>query len=202
MSGAGIFYTLADTAKRIPAPKLISLADMAANEGLLVTVQNVELADKRFVFYPQSTERITSGGVQGDLRIDGDTDIPGLTKPQGITDITGVVGRFRTNAQLLPRFRQDIPGATEPALPSDSIPASVTFDVVNWNLEFFGARSEDYRNEEFGPADEALQLQNVKKALQALNADVIAVQEVSNDSLFAALVTQLGHYAYTCSDRY
>lgn len=202
ISGAGIFYTLADSIKRIPQPRLISLADLAANEGLLVTVQNVSLVDPDFVFYPQSTERITANGAQGDLRIDGDTDIPGLTKPQGVVDITGVVGRFKTNAQLLPRFREDIPGATEPTLPSDTIPASATFDVVNWNLEFFGAKSEDYRNKEFGPADEALQLQNVKTALEALHADVIAVQEVSDDSLFAVLVSQLGRYAGTCSDRY
>jgi len=203
ISGSGIFYTRADSTSRIPAPKLISLADMAAHEGLLVTVQNVELVNKNFVFYPQSTEQITAGGVVGDLRIDGDTDIPGLAKPQGIVSITGVVGRFKTNAQLLPRFRQDVPGAHEPTLPSDSIPTTATFDVVNWNLEFFGARSEDYSNQEFGPADEELQLQNVKTVIQSLHADVIAVQEVSNDALFARLVAQLGtNYAYTCSDRY
>jgi endonuclease/exonuclease/phosphatase family metal-dependent hydrolase len=113
------------------------------------------------------------------------------------------VGRFKTNAQLLPRFRQDVPGAHEPTLPSDSIPTTATFDVVNWNLEFFGARSEDYGHEEYGPADEALQLQNIKTVIQSLHADVIAVQEVSNDALFAELVAQLGsNYTYTCSDRY
>lgn len=203
ISGAGIFFTLADSANRLIEPKPITIDQLAANEGLLVTVQSIELVNKSFVFYPNSTERMTNGSIQADLRIDGDTNIPGLTKPSGVTDITGVVGRFRTNAQLLPRFREDIPGAENPTTPFDSIPKSKTFDVVNWNLEFFGATKEDYPDEsEFGPANEALQLENVKRVMLELNADIFAVQEVSDDSLFAVLVSQLGHYAYTCSDRF
>jgi hypothetical protein len=128
------------------------LSDLAANEGWLVTVQQVSLVNNDFVFYPQSTERITDGISQADLRIDGDTDIPGLLKPQGVVAITGVVGRFRANAQLLPRFRQDVPGTEEPSTPADSISKNKTLEVVNWNLEFFGATREEY-NEEFGPED-------------------------------------------------
>lgn len=202
ISGAGIFHTRIDTTPRIPAPKPITIGELAANEGLLVSVQNVELLNKSFVFYPQSTERITDGVLQADLRIDGDTDIPGFTKPQASVNIIGVVGRFRANAQLLPRFRQDIPGATEPTTPFDSIPKRETLDVANWNLEFFGARSEDYNNEEFGPADEQLQLQNVKRVFDSLDADIIAVQEVSDESLFADLVSQLEGYSFICSPRY
>jgi endonuclease/exonuclease/phosphatase family metal-dependent hydrolase len=201
ISGAGISFIKPDSSSRILMPKLISITELAANEGLLVTVQQIELINKSFVFYPQSTERITNGAVQADLRIDGDTNLPGLTKPQGVVDITGVVGRFRTNAQLLPRFREDVPGAMEPQNPADSIPKAITFDVVNWNLEFFGAEREDYP-EEFGPADEPLQLENVRRVITSQQADVIAVQEVSSDSLFNALVGQLPGYKAVCSDRY
>jgi hypothetical protein len=201
ISGNGISYIQPDSSVRILAPKPVSITELAANEGLLVTVQQVELVNKSFVFYPQSTERITNGTVQADLRVDGDTDLPGLTKPPGVTDITGVVGRFRANAQLLPRFRADVPGVSEPQLPTDSIPAAKTFDLVTWNLEFFGAEREDYP-EEFGPADEALQLQNVRQVMASLHADVIAVQEVSNDSLFTELVRQLPGYKAVCSDRF
>jgi hypothetical protein len=116
-------------------------------------------------------------------------------------NITGVVGRFRTNAQLLPRFQQDIPGAIEPSAPTDSIAKINTLDVVNWNFEFFGAEREDY-GEEFGPSDELLQLQNIKSVLDSLDADIIAVQEVSDEDLFASLVSQLGEYNYLCSQRY
>jgi len=201
ISGAGITYSKPDSTQRIIAPKIISLENMAANEGFLVTVQNVELVNKAFVFYPQSTERISNGNVQGDLRIDGDTNLPGLTKPQGFVDITGVVGRFRTSAQLLPRFRADVPGVSDPQTPADSIPSSETFDLVNWNLEFFGAQREDYP-QEYGPADEPLQLQNVQTVLSSLHGDVIAVQEVSNETFFNALVNQLPGYASICSPRY
>jgi len=45
-------------------------------------------------------------------------------------------------------------------------------------------------------------LANVKKVLDSLQADIIAVQEVSDDSTFYELVRQLGHYKATCSDRY
>jgi endonuclease/exonuclease/phosphatase family metal-dependent hydrolase len=201
ISGNGISFIKPDSSVRLLAPKSIILSELAANEGLLVTIPQVELVNKTFVFYPQSTERITDGTTQVDLRIDGDTNLPGLTKPQAPTSITGVVGRFRANAQLLPRFREDVPGAAEPTLPTDSIPTTNTFDLVTWNLEFFGARREDY-SEEFGPADEALQLENVRKVITSLRADVIAVQEVSNDSLFTELVRQLPGYQSVCSNRF
>ncbi|MFZ6011314.1 MAG: DUF5689 domain-containing protein [Bacteroidota bacterium] len=202
ISGSGIFFTKVDTAPRIPDPKPIAIDQLAAHEGLLVTVQSVELVNKNFVFYPQSTERMTAGGIQADLRIDGDTNIPGLTKPQGLVDITGVVGRFRANAQLLPRFQSDIPGVMEPSTPYDSIPKNQTLDIVTWNFEFFGAEKEDYQGEEFGPSDEALQLQNIKQVLDSLNADIVAVEEVSSDSLFAVLVSQLGSHSFSCSPRF
>jgi hypothetical protein len=201
ISGNGISYSKPDSSKRFITPKLIEISALAANEGLLVTVQNVQLVNKNFVFYPQSTERITAGTLQADLRIDGDTDIPGLTKPQENINITGVVGRFRTNAQLLSRFRQDIPGASEPYAPTDSISKDKTLDVVTYNLEFFGARQEDY-SDEYGPEDEALQLENIKKVILANKADVIAVQEVSDEAFFHELVAQLGHYGASCSQRY
>ncbi len=199
--GSNVSFSLADSVKKLITPKIISIGDLASNEGLLVTVQHVELVNKSFVFYPQSTEQITDSTVQADLRIDGDTNIPGLTKPQGNVDITGVVGRFKTNAQLLPRFREDLPGATEPQTPFDSIPKASTFDLITWNLEFFGATREDYP-EEYGPANEPLQLQNVQHVIHSMHADVIAVQEVSEDSLFTELVHALPGYKSICSDRY
>jgi len=202
ISGTGIFFTKVNTPGRVVEPLPIELGNMALHEGELVTVQNVTLVNDDFVFYPQSTERMQAGSVLGDLRIDGDTNIPGYDKPDGALSITGVVGRFRTNAQLLPRFIADIPGATLPSTPADSISKNTTLDVVNWNLEFFGAESEDYGNEEYGPANEPLQLENVKDVIQSLDADIIAVQEISSDSMFHQLVSQLGKYKYTCSDRY
>jgi hypothetical protein len=201
ISGPGISFIKPDSSSRIIAPKNIQLNEMAANEGLLVTVQDVDVVNKSFVFYPQSTEQMTNGSATGDLRIDGDTNIPGLTKPQATVDITGVVGRFQTNAQLMPRSKQDIPGAEVPEVPGDSIPKTSTFDLMNWNLEFFGAQREDYPDE-YGPADEPLQEQNVKTVILSQTPDLIAVQEVSNPDFFNLLVSQLPGYSSVCSPRY
>ena len=201
VSGSGISFFKADSTVRIPAPRIISINQLAANEGMLVTVQDVELVNKSFVFYPQSTERMSNGAVEADLRIDGDTDLPGLAKPQGIVDITGVVGRFQTSAQLLPRSREDVPGAIEPENPADSVSAENTFDVMNWNLEFLGAESQVY-GEEFGPADEPLQVQNIAQVILSKAPDLIAVQEISSDTFFNQLVSQLPGYGSECSARY
>jgi len=196
-----VSFSLPDTLKRFVRPKHIAIAALAANEGLLVTVDSVSLVNKSFVFYPQSTEQITDGTSRADLRIDGDTNIPGYTKPQGAVNITGIVGRFKTNVQLLPRFRDDIPGTTAPQTPFDSIPKANTFDLMNWNLEFFGAIDKKYP-QGFGPANETLQLQNVRSVIDSVHADVIAVQEVSNDSIFHELVRRLPGYKAVCSNRY
>ena len=201
ISGNGIFFSKPDSSSRIIAPKSIQLSELLANEGWLVTVQQVELVNKKFVFYPQSTEQMTASGVTADLRIDGDTDIAGLLKPQGVVDITGVVGRFKTTAQLMPRFQADIPGTSLPSTPYDSIPKNLTFDLVNWNIEFFGARIEDYGTE-YGPANEDQQRKNVKKVLDSLQADMIAIQEVSNDTTFNKMIGQMPKYKSICSERY
>ncbi len=200
--GGAVTFTRIDVPVQPVTPKTITLDQLAANEGLLVTVQSVELVNKNFVFYPESTEKITAGGTTADLRIDGDTDLPGLLKPQGTVNLTGVVGRFRTNAQLLPRFRADVPGSMEPSNPSDSISKDQTFDVVTWNLEFFGAEKEDYQGEEYGPENEALQLQNVRNVLDSLNADIVAVEEVSDTTYFTQLISQLPGYGAVLSNRY
>lgn len=200
ISGSGIFFTRIDVTPLIPSPKVITVSQMAANEGLLVTINDVSLVNDAFVFYPQSTERISDATGSGDLRIDGDTNIPGLDKPSGTFSVTGVVGRFRTSPQLMPRADYDIPAATEPTNAADTISKVITFDVVTWNFEFFGATVEQY-GEEYGPANEQLQLTNIKRVLDSLQADVIGVQEVSDETLFASLAQQAG-YGYICSPRY
>lgn len=201
ISGSGISFFIADTTTQWVTPQPITLSELPNYEGMLVTVQQVTLHDTAFVFYPESTETITAGTTTADLRIDGNTNLPGLTKPDTAINITGVVGRYYTNVQLLPRFQADVPGAAAPGTPADSIPKTHTLEILNWNLEFFGAEREDYP-QEYGPADEPLQLANVAQVLTMTAADVIAVQEVSSDSLFAALVEQLPGYAGVCSDRY
>ncbi|WP_281633718.1 T9SS-dependent choice-of-anchor J family protein [Flavobacterium luteolum] len=67
-----------------------------------------------------------------------------------------------------------------------SILKSETFDVVTYNLEFFGSD-----NPSNGPTDNALQIANVAKVMNKLNADVYVVQEVSSDTAIDDLIQKL-----------
>ena len=59
-----------------------------------------------------------------------------------------------------------------------------TFDIVTWNLEWFGSDSN-------GPDDETLQKNNVAKVLQTIDADVYALQEITSQESLNALTEQL-----------
>ncbi|WP_163398946.1 T9SS-dependent choice-of-anchor J family protein [Flavobacterium fluviatile] len=72
-----------------------------------------------------------------------------------------------------------------------SIPKADTFDVVTYNLEFFGTDVKNTGGEEFGPTDDALQIENVAKVMNKLNADVYVVQEVSDDPSIDVLIQKL-----------
>nr|WP_294780375.1 T9SS type A sorting domain-containing protein [uncultured Flavobacterium sp.] len=72
------------------------------------------------------------------------------------------------------------------SLTGSSFPKAETFDVVTYNLEFFGAPTTAY-----GPADKTLQLENVAKVMNKLDADVYVVQEVSSEAQIDALITKI-----------
>ncbi|CAM3701375.1 T9SS type A sorting domain-containing protein [Flavobacterium chungbukense] len=72
------------------------------------------------------------------------------------------------------------------SLTGSSLPKADTFDVVTYNLEFFGAPTAAY-----GPADKTLQLENVSKVMNKLDADVYVVQEVSSDAQIDALIAKI-----------
>jgi hypothetical protein len=77
------------------------------------------------------------------------------------------------------------------SLTGSSIPKADTFDVVTYNLEFFGTDVKGTDNKEFGPTDDALQIENVAKVMNKLNADVYVVQEVSDDPSIDVLIQKL-----------
>lgn len=72
-----------------------------------------------------------------------------------------------------------------------SITKAETFDIVTYNLEFFGTDVKDTGGTEFGPTNDALQIDNVAKVMNTLNADVYAVQEVSDDAALDVLLTKI-----------
>jgi len=79
---------------------------------------------------------------------------------------------------------------------------SQTFDIVTYNLEFFGTDVKDASNVEFGPTDDALQVANVTTVMQTLGADIFAVEEIADDNAFNQLVTNLAGYDKIVSNRW
>jgi hypothetical protein len=75
-----------------------------------------------------------------------------------------------------------------------TINKDLTFDVVNWNIEWFGSTDPGQ-----GPTDINLQLQNVKKVIEDLDADVYAFQEITSLSKFQELVAALPAYGMAVS---
>jgi len=68
---------------------------------------------------------------------------------------------------------------------------SQTLDITTYNLEFFGTDVKDTGGTEFGPIDDALQVNNATTVLQNIGADIFAVQEVADDAAFSQLVSNL-----------
>ncbi len=87
-------------------------------------------------------------------------------------------------------------------LSGTSYPKSETFDIVCYNLEFFGTDVKDTSGKEFGPVDDALQIANVTTVLQNINADIYGVEEIADDNAFNTLVANLPGYDKIVSDRW
>ena len=77
------------------------------------------------------------------------------------------------------------------SLTGSSLPKADTFDIVTYNLEFFGSDVKGTDGVEFGPTDDATQIENVAKVMNKLNADVYVVQEVSDDPSLDILIQKI-----------
>ncbi|WP_264534843.1 T9SS-dependent choice-of-anchor J family protein [Flavobacterium sp. N1736] len=77
------------------------------------------------------------------------------------------------------------------SLTGSSLPKADTFDIVTYNLEFFGTDVKGSDGVEFGPTDDVLQRQNVAKVMNKLDADVYVVQEVSDEAALDDLIKDI-----------
>ena len=71
--------------------------------------------------------------------------------------------------------------------PFQDIPKDSTFDVVTWNIEWFGSETN-------GPDDIELQMNNVLEVIRALDADLYAFQEIVDKPLYIAMDDSLENY--------
>jgi hypothetical protein len=80
------------------------------------------------------------------------------------------------------------------SMKGNSYPLGGTLNIVNWNLEWFGAAG-------LGPTDENLQQANAKTTMEYLDADIFAMAEIVDETRFASLVSSLaGGYSYVLGD--
>lgn len=81
-------------------------------------------------------------------------------------------------------------------LSGNSYLMTTTLDVVNWNIEWFGAVGAG-----LGPTNEDLQEANVKTVLRNLNADVYAFSEIVDTMRLRRVVDSLGsNYGFVVAD--
>ncbi len=184
-------------------PLEITLAQLADHPGELVRVVNTTFPNPGDLLFGNSNFTLTDTSGNGQMRVVNNVaSIVGKAQPVTCPELTGVVGRFREFFQLLPRASEDIPCAVEFIPPGDTIgiPKEDTFDVVAWNIEWFG----DENNSPVGqnPMSDAIQRDSTATVLQRLNADIYAVEEIADDALFAELVAQLPGYDYILSDAF
>jgi endonuclease/exonuclease/phosphatase family metal-dependent hydrolase len=167
-----------------PTPITVTQLNTGTYEGQLVSLE-VEI-DHTGALQGNTNYDISDQSGTGVMRISSFTDIVGSTAPSGTTTIVGVVGNFRGTFQLTPRDLEDI-NAEINVIPGEEVPRDETFDVVTWNIEWFGSAANN-------PEDDMLQFENVKTVITTIDADVYALQEISNESLFNDLVNDLTEY--------
>ena len=124
----------------IPTPLQIPFS--SANETLesqLVEFQNVTFVNPTTFASGNSTVQVTDGSTNFDVRINGTTNIAGTAMPTGPVTITGMVGQYNTNYQLVPRDLNDIVPYVAPAFEINVLVEGTT--VLNNGTYFVGNSS-------------------------------------------------------------
>jgi endonuclease/exonuclease/phosphatase family metal-dependent hydrolase/uncharacterized protein YdeI (BOF family) len=127
--------------------------------------------------------------------------------PTNTQTITGVVELFNGQYQLMPRLATDMATATKQCpltstcnsqavvIPAIATPRAASFDIVAWNLEWFG-----HTGAGLGPANDTLQQANIACVTSKLNADVMVFSEVCDTSKLGKILPT--GYKYKCSTQY
>jgi len=196
-------WTLDDVAitnsEMAPAPAAVffksTLTPISNFDFGFVNVQDPTAA-KSFSFYALDlrTDLTLTAPAQFELSKNGSAYAATLTytPAEAFADNTVYV-RFRNNAPTLGSFSGAIQFSSQNFnkqgnyLTATTLPKEKTFDVVTWNIEWFGHAS-------LGPAIDTLQLANAKKLLLEQDAELITVEEIVNEEAFNNLVSELPGY--------
>ncbi|HWA35954.1 MAG TPA: fibronectin type III domain-containing protein, partial [Cyclobacteriaceae bacterium] len=76
------------------------------------------------------------------------------------------------------------------------------FKVATYNLDFFASDVSNEEGVEYGPANDTLQQMNIEAVLKILGADLIALQEISNDEALQGILSDMPEYQMVLSNRW
>lgn len=182
-------------------PLTITLSEMANHPAELVRIENRTFPKPGAMMFGNSNTDITDASGTAQLRIDADVnELTGFAQPENCPEIIGVVGNYFATQQLLPRMRTDLPCANKYEQTGNDLAISKekTLDIATWNIAWFG---DETNSPTAGKTNsDALQKAAVKNVLQQLDADIYAVEEISDDILFAQMVSEMNDYSYVLSE--
>ena len=186
ISGSNTSFSIIDVAKKEPTPLVLKINDFSEiHQSQLVKIEGATFSTTGS-FQQNTNYEVSDGSGTIQVRIDNNTDLVNAIIPTEAVDIIAVVSRYGGDIQVLPRFVKDL-NIKALEIPGSDIPDDQTFDIVTWNLEWFGSPSN-------GPVDDNLQIDNAAEVIQTINADVYALQEISNSTAFNTLLSKLTGY--------
>ena len=190
------------------SPKIITPDKIADNEGLLVTIENMNFVTTGSFVFNTNYQAANCDNLFTTVRINSSANaFSTKVIPTNTQTITGIVELFNGSYQLMPRLATDMIAATKQCpltstcnaqatvIPANGTSRNTSFDVVSWNLEWFG-----HTGAGLGPANDTLQQANVACVASKFNADVMVFTEVCDTSKLGKILPM--GYKYKCSTQY
>jgi endonuclease/exonuclease/phosphatase family metal-dependent hydrolase len=179
----------------VPEPVSVTLEELNSGqyESILVSTDDLLFQDSG-VLSPGWTYPVSDQHSSGLIYIHPHVlDLVNAEIPDQPIRAAGIAIRLDGDQVMVPRDIHDLP--VEPFTPEgEEIARSETFDVVTWNIEWFGSES-------LGPDDTELQMNNVIRVIREIDADIYAFQEIANNAAFYALADSLeGFRGFTSPD--
>ena len=121
-------------------------------EAQLVELQNLTFVQTGSFATGNSTVQVTDGTNTLDVRINGSTDLAGAAIPTGPITLTGLVGQFNTNYQVVPRDLNDIVAYVAPSFEINVLMEGATV-LTNGNYFVGNTSVTNYTIENYGILD-------------------------------------------------
>jgi len=136
-----------------PSPLQIPIPTVGeALESQLVELQNLTFVQTGTFSATNSTVQVTDGTNTLDVRINGSTNIAGTAIPTGPITLTGLVGQYNTNYQIVPRDLNDIVTYVAPSFEINVLVEGVTV-LTNGNSFIGNTAVTNFTIENLGTLD-------------------------------------------------